>query len=92
MRFNLKQNRFEEVRLAMGGVAPVVLRLKETEKWLLGRDFSLETMKQAGRRAVQEITPISDVRASREYRLRLAENIFEKLYYESNPQPATQSA
>ncbi len=92
MRFNLKQNRFEEVRLAMGGVAPVALRLKETEKWLLGRDFSLETMKQAGRRAVQEITPISDVRASREYRLRLAENIFEKLYYESNPQPATQSA
>ena len=92
LRFSLKQNKFEAIRLAMGGVAPVAMRLMETENWLFGREFTLETMKQAGRMAVQEISPISDVRASREYRMSLAENVFEKIYYESNSQLATQSA
>ncbi|MGA0320846.1 MAG: xanthine dehydrogenase small subunit [bacterium] len=92
MLLSLNQNRMTKVRLAMGGVAPVALRLKKTEDWLNGKDFSLDIMKQAGRKAVQEISPISDVRASKDYRLRLAENIFEKLYYESNPQPTAYSA
>ena len=92
MLFSLNQNRMTKVRLAMGGVAPVALRLKKTEDWLKGKDFSLDVIKQAGRKAVQEISPISDVRASKDYRLRLAENIFEKLYYESNPQPTAYSA
>ena len=74
----------------MGGVAPVVMRLRQTEKWLQGREFTLSNMRKAGQKAQEEISPISDVRASRGYRLQLAANIFEKFYYESDQQSATE--
>ena len=40
------------------------------------------TLKEAGSLACNEISPISDVRASSEYRLNLSENIFQKFFYE----------
>ena len=38
--------------------------------------------KEAGGLACNEISPISDVRASSEYRFNLAENILQKFFYE----------
>ena len=69
-------------RLALGGVGPTVVRLPKVERLLAGRPFTADTMRQAGRTARGEITPISDVRASAEYRLQLAENLLAKSYYD----------
>ena len=41
-----------------------------------------QTFKEAGSLACKEIKPISDVRASSDYRLLLAENILKKFFYE----------
>ncbi len=69
--------------IAYGGVAAVVLKLPKTEEFLNGKVFSLETFRQAGEIAVKEITPISDVRGSKDYRLQLAANIMEKFFFET---------
>ncbi|MEM7625033.1 MAG: FAD binding domain-containing protein [Planctomycetota bacterium] len=74
-------------RLAFGGVAPVVLRLPETESLLAGQPFTKDTMRAAGQHARTEITPISDVRGGADYRLQLAENILVKCYHDLRPEP-----
>jgi xanthine dehydrogenase small subunit len=71
-----------EIRIAYGGVGPIVLRLPRTEEFLCGKTLSLELFEHAGKIAGQEVTPISDVRGSHEYRRLLAENILVKFWHD----------
>jgi xanthine dehydrogenase small subunit len=75
--------RVDTIRIAYGGVGPVVLRLAKTEEFLAGRTFDRDTFAAAGEIARDEIAPISDVRGSREFRLQLAENILSRFYYDA---------
>lgn len=86
VRMTLSGDRIGSIRLAYGGVGPVVLRLPRTEAWLTGRAFSEAVLAEAGALARQEIAPISDVRGSRDFRLQLAENILRKFYHDCAPQ------
>ena len=72
----------ESARIAYGGVGPMIVRLPKTEALLKGHSISEELMTRAGEMAVQEITPISDVRSSADYRFQLAENIPLKWYHD----------
>lgn len=58
----------EACRIAMGGVAVTTIRAKEAEKLLIGQEISEEILEKVGVQASQECKPISDVRASAEYR------------------------
>ena len=78
----LKKGKIQNARLAFGGVGPVVLRLPKTEEFLLGKPMLQGIFHEAGKLARDEISPISDVRASSDYRLQLAENILLKFFYE----------
>ncbi|MBS1996976.1 MAG: FAD binding domain-containing protein [Cyanobacteria bacterium SZAS LIN-2] len=78
----VKHDKIAYARVVLGGVGPVVLRLTEVEEFLQGKVNKLETFKGAGRMARKIIEPIDDVRGSREYRLQLAENIFQRFFYE----------
>lgn len=75
--------RIDSMKIAYGGVAPVVLRLAKTEEFLAGKPVSLDTFLEAGEIAKNEIAPISDVRGSREFRLQLAENVLQRFYYDA---------
>jgi len=55
----------DDVRIAYGGVGPVILRLPKTEQLLKGQIMTEQLMETAGELARDEITPISDVRSSR---------------------------
>ncbi|GAB2775709.1 xanthine dehydrogenase small subunit [Hymenobacter luteus] len=57
-----------EARLSAGGVGPVPLLLRRTSAWLAGRPLSAETVQQALPLAQQEISPISDVRGTEQYK------------------------
>jgi carbon-monoxide dehydrogenase medium subunit len=57
-----------EARVAVGSVAPVPLRLKGTEALLAGQSVRGLDVEPVLVRAAAEIAPISDVRASLEYR------------------------
>jgi CO/xanthine dehydrogenase FAD-binding subunit len=63
-----KKNTCRDVRIALGAVAPTVIRAKTAEKFLEGRAATAENFAEAGRLAVEDARPISDMRASAEYR------------------------
>ncbi len=69
-------------RIAYGGVGPNIIRTSKTERFLAGKPFNEETLRKAGRIARTEITPITAVRAGKDYRCQLAENILVKFYYD----------
>jgi len=60
-----------EARIAAGSVAPVPLRLRKAEALLEGHEITSETLDRAMEQARDEIAPISDVRASADYRRHL---------------------
>ena len=59
---------FRDTRIALGAVAPQVIRATAAEKYLEGRAVSAEAMTEAGAIAAREARPISDFRASADYR------------------------
>jgi len=74
--------RVDSIRIAYGGVAPVVLRLPKTEQFLAGKALVRETFAEAGEIARGEVAPISDVRGTRDFRFQLAENVLQRFYYD----------
>ena len=62
------------VRLALGSVAPTVLRATQAEEFALGVDWSdAAAVAEFGRRAAAEAQPIDDLRSSAAYRRRVVE-------------------
>jgi carbon-monoxide dehydrogenase medium subunit len=59
---------FVAPRIALGAVAPTVIRARKAEAFLDGCKISAEAMAEAGRIAAIEAKPISDFRASADYR------------------------
>ncbi len=58
-------------RLSAGGVAPVPLLLRQAGRFLAGREPGAETLQGAVAAAAAEISPISDVRGSADYKRKL---------------------
>jgi xanthine dehydrogenase small subunit len=78
----IKAKKIVDIRLAYGGVGPTVIRLNKLESDLIGLEFNEETFNNAAKEVVKYITPLSDLRASREYRLLVAQNFVKKFYAE----------
>ena len=78
----VKHGKIKKARLAYGGVGPIVLRLPETERFIEDKPLTKSVFQQAGKIASNEISPISDVRASTSYRSLLSENILIKFFHE----------
>jgi carbon-monoxide dehydrogenase medium subunit len=66
------------VRVALGGVAPVPLRARNTEKILEGSELEETRIREAAKAASGECRPITDVRASAEYRREMARILTER--------------
>jgi len=73
-----KGNRVEEARIALGGVAPTPIRARMTEKSLVGLRIDEELIEKIARQAQAEINPITDVRASAEYRRAVSSRLLAK--------------
>ncbi len=69
--------RVERVRVALGSVAPTVVRCARTEELLRDQLIDGGLIKSARETLAQEIAPIDDIRSTSEYRLRVAENLLE---------------
>lgn len=58
----------DEIRIALGAVAPTPVRAFKTEELLRGKTIDESILEKAGKSALTEVSPISDVRSSKEYR------------------------
>jgi CO/xanthine dehydrogenase FAD-binding subunit len=64
-----------DIRIALGSVAPVVLRAVKTEMALQGGRITPSAVASAVETLRQEIAPIDDIRSTARYRLRVAQNL-----------------
>ncbi len=64
-----------DIRLAMGSVAPVPLRLNETERTLTGKRVEPALVEAARKSVAKEIRPIDDIRSTARYRSVVAGNL-----------------
>lgn len=65
----------QDVRIGIGSVAPVPLRLRETERVLNGKEAVLAIVEEARRSVARQIQPIDDIRSTARYREAVAENL-----------------
>ncbi len=77
-RVVLDGKKMTSVRLALGGVAATVARLNDIETKLTGQDFSEKVFSDAAETLNQYIKPLSDLRASSQYRMLVSKNYFKK--------------
>ncbi|MEZ0575127.1 FAD binding domain-containing protein [Halodesulfovibrio aestuarii] len=75
----VERNVITEARLAWGSVGPTVVRCSDVESQLIGSAPTLETFRSVGESVRRAIHPISDVRASAEYRMEVAVNLLLRL-------------
>jgi OHCU decarboxylase len=65
----------EDIRMAVGSVAPIPFRLTETEKVLRGKRIDPTLILLAKKTAAREIQPIDDIRSSARYRRAVTANL-----------------
>ena len=88
--FNLTMegNTVTAARIAFGGMAGVPKRAAAVEAALLGQPWNEATITAALPAFAQDFTPLSDMRASADYRLRAAEGMLRRYFADLSDQPA----
>lgn len=71
----VRVEKIEDVRIALGSVAPVPLRCVKTEDALRGNKLDQATIDRASAVMVDEIVPIDDIRSTSNYRHRVSLNL-----------------
>jgi xanthine dehydrogenase small subunit len=72
-----------DARIAFGGMAATPKRAAATEAALIGRPWTAETADDAVEALARDFAPISDMRASADYRLAAAKNLVRRAFRES---------
>jgi CO/xanthine dehydrogenase FAD-binding subunit len=72
--------RSDSPRIAIGSVAPTVVRVPRTEAALANGSLA-----EAQRVLLEEITPIDDLRSTADYRKRVTANLIAKFWHDTNP-------
>jgi xanthine dehydrogenase small subunit len=86
----LADGKVEDIRICFGGMAPVPKRARSAEDALKGKSWTREHVEAACWVLSEDYAPISDVRASAKYRLRVAQNLLMKFFIETtDPQAKT---
>ena len=75
--------RVEDIRIAFGGVAPTPRRLPKTEAAFKGQALDWESVSRLSEGAAEEVSPITDVRASAEYRRQVSARLLARAVREA---------
>ncbi len=78
----INDNLVTNVRIAFGGMAAIPMRAKQCEAALLNKAFNRENISAAQQALTLDFQPMSDVRASDKYRMKVAQNLLQKCYLE----------
>lgn len=78
----IEKGRVSEIAVVMGGMAAIPKRAICCEAALLGKTWSQDTIDNAKAALSEDYQPLSDMRASAEYRMGLAKNLLQKCFIE----------
>lgn len=67
-----RSNQIATAKVALGSVAPTPKRINAIEMYLNGKELSIDLIKVAAELVAKEISPITDIRATAEYRRKSA--------------------
>jgi xanthine dehydrogenase small subunit len=81
---NLSGARVSRFRMGLGGVAARPLRLRQVDDALIGREWNETLVAAVRQRIEQSLTPMSDHRGSKEYRLAVTSSLLEKFWWETH--------
>jgi len=73
----VRDENIEDLRIALGSIAPVPLRCVKTEDALRGSELNPSTIGRAKAVMAEEIVPIDDIRSTSNYRHRVSLNLLE---------------
>jgi CO/xanthine dehydrogenase FAD-binding subunit len=76
----VENGRIADARIALGSVAPTVVRAAQTEELLRGELPSRAVLQAAQVALAREIAPIDDMRSTARYRLRVAQNLLAEFF------------
>ena len=82
-RLELDGGDVRSFRMACGGLSATIKRAQHCEQAVLGKPWNEETIKGAMQALAEDFTPISDMRASADYRLRAAQNLLRRFFLET---------
>ncbi len=70
-------------RIAMGAVAPVPMRMNDSEEILLDKKVDASLIEKIGQKVAEEIKPITDIRSTGGYRRQIAASLFKDVFWKA---------
>lgn len=80
LKLSEDKKRLEDIRLAFAVAAPTPIRCRKIEEQLKGRELSPKLYEMIGKGALEEVSPRSSWRASKEFRLHLVEELTKRAF------------
>jgi xanthine dehydrogenase small subunit len=78
----VEDGRVTAARIAFGGMAGVPKRATRAEAALVGQDWTEATIEAAAEAMAGDFTPLSDMRASADYRMQVAQNLLRRYFHD----------
>lgn len=83
-RLDIDDGHVRDARIAWGGMAAIPKRTRTAEQVLVGNGWDEAAVREAMEALDEDISPLSDFRASADYRRRVARNLLWKVWVEWN--------
>ena len=81
----VENDAIKEVIISAGGVAPIPLYLEKTSRFLSGKKIDIDNLNDSLAIIQSEISPISDIRGSKDYKRLLVNQLFKAHFIELFP-------
>jgi xanthine dehydrogenase small subunit len=81
-RYIIENQVIKDISFAFGGVGPVVIRVTDLENMARGQKINRELFKKLANEIKNHITPMSDLRGTKEFRQLISHNLLLKFYDE----------
>lgn len=82
IKMNIENDVMSNVSIAFGGMAGTPMHAVKTEELLEGKSWTLDSIRNAKAGIDLDFSPLTDWRASKEYRALAAKNLLERFYFE----------
>jgi xanthine dehydrogenase small subunit len=87
-RVRIERDIVRDVRFVFGGMAAIVKRAPAAERAVLGQPWNETTVERAIAALTQDFKPLTDLRASAQYRLTVAGNLLRRFWLETRTRDA----